>query len=95
MKQFRESNLNSSVTTKETTDYTIPQPWAFVKTPNTPLEACLTPNPSSSLRKQCAYWLQQIPDKGSPKSNKSTVSISTALTNDHNKFYLLHKYILA
>ncbi|XP_023021117.2 mutagen-sensitive 101 isoform X1 [Leptinotarsa decemlineata] len=71
MKHFRESNLNSSLP-KEKKEYTLPQPWMAIKTPETPLGACMTPNPSPGLRKQCEYWLQQFPDKESPKSNVST-----------------------
>uniref|UniRef100_A0A6P7GLA0 DNA topoisomerase 2-binding protein 1-like n=1 Tax=Diabrotica virgifera virgifera TaxID=50390 RepID=A0A6P7GLA0_DIAVI len=72
MKQFRESNLNFSQSNKETKEYSIPQPWAFVKTPETPLGAFLKPDPSPNLKKQFEYWLGQFPDKPSPKSNKST-----------------------
>ncbi|XP_057665915.1 DNA topoisomerase 2-binding protein 1-B isoform X1 [Diorhabda carinulata] len=72
MKQFRESNLNESRNAKETKEYNLPPPWTFVKTPETPLGAFLTPNPSPGLRKQWEYWLEQFPDKSSPKSNKST-----------------------
>lgn len=77
MQNFRESNLMlSSSAPKETKEYTIPPPWMNIKTPETPLGACLTPNPSPGLRKQWEYWLQQFPDKNSPKSTASTVSIS-------------------
>lgn len=67
--------LNSN-SPKETKKYKIPEPWMNIKTPDTPLGACLTPNPSPGLRKQWEYWLRQFPDKGSPTSTASTVSKS-------------------
>ncbi|KAG5880916.1 hypothetical protein JTB14_036421 [Gonioctena quinquepunctata] len=83
MKHFRESNLNSSLP-REKKEYTLPQPWMSIKTPDTPLGACMTPNPSPGLRKQCEYWLQQFPDKESPKSNMSTGSIPSVPNTPEN-----------
>lgn len=74
MQNFRETNLMlNSNTPKETKEYKMPEPWMNIKTPETPLGAFLTPNPSPGLRKQWEYWLRQFPDQNSPKSTASTV----------------------
>lgn len=68
MEQFRQKHLNAD------TDSPLPRAITHVDTPETPLGAFIEPNPSRSLRKEMARYLNTFPEwRPPPERRLSTV----------------------
>ncbi|KAJ8977282.1 hypothetical protein NQ317_015567 [Molorchus minor] len=57
VQQYMESNADGTPVQDSPDHFR----WMGMKTPNTPL-GLFDPNPSPQVRKECEYWLKQIPD---------------------------------
>lgn len=76
LKQYRESNADTTPA-KDSPERFL---WMGIKTPETPLGACMVENPSPQLRKECELWLRQFPDFEPPLQRRlSTVRIKFIL----------------
>ncbi|KAJ8920478.1 hypothetical protein NQ315_005346 [Exocentrus adspersus] len=73
LQQYRESNAELSPC-RDTPEKFL---WEGIKTPDTPLGACICDPPSPNLRKQCELWLRQFPDfKPPPRYRRLSTPLS-------------------
>ncbi|XP_018580230.1 DNA topoisomerase 2-binding protein 1 [Anoplophora glabripennis] len=88
VKQYRESNSELTPSRESPQRF----PWMGIKTPETPLEACMVDNPSPQLRKHCELWLKQFPDCDMPPQRRLSTPLSDIKRKLWNKILTRGEY---